>query len=118
MNDMELHSGIAAAADLLLSEPGTIGLYEVCGDVRHNMGVRGDREIKRVTLEVVRELLSRGARPGNFKYYGSTEFIYWNEQDPDEVIARIDHEWDPAIGSPSIDDICWFECPPSGLAKP
>jgi hypothetical protein len=118
MNDMEMRSEIAAAADLLLSEPGTIGLYEVCGDVRHKMRVHGDQEIKRVTLEVVRELLSRGARPGNFKYYGSTEFVYWNERSPDEVIARIDHEWDPTKGSPSIDDVCWFEYPGRELAKP
>lgn len=111
MNNIEMHSSVAAAADLLLSEPGTIGLYEVCGDVRHIVGVGDDREIKRVTLAVVRELLSRGARPGNFKFYGSTEFVYWNERSPDEVIGRIDHEWDLAKGNPSIDDICWFECP-------
>ncbi len=85
------------------------GLWEIAADVRHDCEVSDNHEVKDHSLKVVRMLMERGFRAGQFKRYGDSKLILWPDQTPDAVVARIDKEWDPAKGDPNINDICWFE---------
>ncbi|TAJ35734.1 MAG: hypothetical protein EPO55_25070 [Reyranella sp.] len=117
MIDNALHQKLMAIADMFLSVPSEFGLYQVWPKVKYGLHISDDREVKRLTLELVREMLTRGARAGHYDD-PSSWMTYFEETTPDEVVARIDHEWD-ALGSlPSIDDICWFEYPARELAMP
>ena len=61
----ENNANIMAITDMLLSVPDEIGLYEICSDLKYDLHVSDEDEIKRITLDVVREMLRRGAfRPG------------------------------------------------------
>jgi hypothetical protein len=86
-----------------------LGLVVVANFVRRRCDVSDNDEVKRLSLKVVRSLMERGFRVGQFKRYGDSKLILWPEQDPDAVIARIDREWNAAKGDPNINDICWFE---------
>lgn len=86
-----------------------LGLVVIADFVRRRCDVADNDEVKRLSLKVVRILMERGFRAGQFKRYGDSELILWPDQAPDAVVARIDREWDPAKGDPNINDICWFE---------
>jgi hypothetical protein len=85
------------------------GLWEIAGHVRGNCELSDNQEVKDHALKVVRILMERGFRVGQFERYGGRKLILWPEQDPDSVVARIDREWDVSKGDPDIHDICWFE---------
>ena len=85
----------------------SFGLFEIpLNYLRLHYGVTDDEEVLRLTLAVVRALLAKGKRPGHF---GDPDFVFWNETDGDQIVARIRHEWEadgePTLGHP----ICWFD---------
>lgn len=86
-----------------------LGLMVVANFVRRRCDIADNDEVKRLSLKVVRILMERGFRAGQFERYGGSKLILWPDQAPDAVVARIDREWDPAKGDPNINDICWFE---------
>lgn len=86
-----------------------LGLVVVANFVRRRCDIADNDEVKRLSLKVVRILMERGFRAGQFERYGDSKLILWPDQAPDAVVARIDREWDPAKGDPNINDICWFE---------
>jgi len=86
-----------------------LGLAVVADFVRRRCDVADNDEVKRLSLKVVRILMERGFRAGQFERYGDSKLILWPDQSPDAVVARIDQEWDTAKGDPNINDICWFE---------
>jgi hypothetical protein len=114
MNKDMMRAKIVALVDILFSAPDEIGLSEVCADVKHDLGIADDREVKRLTLEVVREMLRRGARV-DFDS-GIPTSKHHPEKMPDEIIARIDREWDELGEMPTIPgEICIIEWTPSAM---
>lgn len=85
------------------------GLWEITGHVREECELSDNQEVKDYSLKLVRILMERGVRAGQFGDQGSKKLILWPDQTTDVVLARIDREWDPAKGDPNINDICWFE---------
>jgi len=82
----------------------------IASGIRWDCGIKNNEEVKRLTLEAVRALAGCGFRFGTLRFYGDTDLIPWPEQDADSVVARIDREWDPKGGDPTLKDpICWFE---------
>ena len=86
-----------------------IMLAAVSTGIREELGLSDDQQVKDYSLELVRMMLERGFRAGQFRHYGDTDFIPWPDQSPEVVLGRIDREWDAAKGDPGINDICWFE---------
>lgn len=85
-----------------------IGLWAIPDTVRRELGLSDDAEVKALTLDVVRILLAHGLRAGDFDYDNSKLHV-WDAANADSVVARIDREWDPARGEPSLPEpICWF----------
>lgn len=85
-----------------------IGLWAISDAVRWDLGLSSNEDVKARTLEVVRILLDHGLFPGDFDYDNS-KIYFWDERDTDAIIARIDREWDPAKGDPTLpESICWF----------
>jgi len=85
-------------------------LSVVSSTVRYDCGIDSNEEVKRLTLAVVRRMINLGLRVGNFKFHGDTDFKPWPEHDAESVVARIDREWDPKRGDPTLaKSICWFE---------
>jgi hypothetical protein len=114
MDNDAMRATIAAIVDILLSVPDEISLDEVCDEMKYGLGIADDREVKYLTLEAVREMLRRGARV-EFDCDAPTTSRY-PERTPDEVIARIDREWDALGELPTIfGQICIFEWTPAAM---
>lgn len=117
MSDEKLRAQIVAISDMFRGGLTEFGLYEVWPRVKYGLKISDEREVKRITLEVVREMLKRGARAGQFEE-PSSWMTYFEETAPDDVVARIDREWDALGGLPDIGDICSFEYPPREPVEP
>lgn len=117
MIDEELRAQIVTISEMFRGELTEFGLYEVWPQVKYDLKISDDREVKRITLEVVREMLKRGARAGQFED-PSSWMSYFKETAPDDVVARIDREWDALGRLPDIGDICSFEYPAREPVKP
>jgi hypothetical protein len=101
---------ISDIADEFLKEAAHdyIGLWAISGAVRWGLELSDNAQVKARTLDVVRILLAHGLLAGDFDY-GNSKLYFWNERDADSVVARIDREWDPAHGDPSLpESICWL----------
>lgn len=113
MNDTKLHPTVESLADILLSVPDEIGLYEISSHLKYELHVANEDEIKRITLDVVREMLRRGAR-ADFDS-GVPTGRHNPETTPDEIVARIEREWGALKALPTIGDICIFEWTPAAM---
>jgi hypothetical protein len=90
------------------AEHDSIGLWAIAGSVEWHLGLSNNEEVKARTLEIVRILLDHGLLAGDYDYDNS-KIYFWDERDPASIIARIDREWDPARGAPTLpESICWF----------
>jgi hypothetical protein len=114
MRDDAMHAKLMALVDNLLSVPDEISLDEVCDGVKYDLGIADDREVKRLTLEAVREMLQRGARVDFDSGVPTTK--HQPEMTVDEIIARIDREWEALGQLPTIHgEICIFEWTPAAM---
>jgi hypothetical protein len=99
------------ADDLIKEEAttGSIALWAISDNVRWELALSSDEEVKTRSLDVVRILLDHGLWPGNFQGHGS-KIQFWDEPDAAACAARIDREWDATKGDPTMTDaICWFK---------
>jgi hypothetical protein len=86
-----------------------VGLWQIASRVRDDLGLTDNADVRTETLLVVKRLLERGLRPGD---YLGTGFAPWDENSADSIIARITNEWDAGRGDPTLaDPICWFARP-------
>ena len=61
MIDEAMRAKLMEPTDILLSVPAEIGLDEVWQEVKYGLHISDDREVKRITLDIVREMPRRGA---------------------------------------------------------
>ncbi len=113
MTNTEMHPKVGELTDILLSVPDETGLDEVCWEVKDKLKIADDDEVKRITLDVVREMLRRGARV-DFDC-GVPTGRHNPETTPDEIVARIEREWAALKTLPTIGDICIFEWTPAAM---
>lgn len=113
MTNTEMHPKAGELTDILLSVPDETGLDEVCWEVKNKLNIADDDEVKRITLDVVREMLRRGAR-ADFDS-GVPTGRHNPETTPDEIVARIEREWAALKALPTIGDICIFEWTPAAM---
>jgi hypothetical protein len=84
-----------------------IGLWAIVSNVRRDLHLSNNEDVKARTLDVVRILMDHGLWPGDYFKKG---FRFWDEPDAAAAIARIDREWDTARGDPNLgESICWFD---------
>lgn len=102
-----MQAEVVAIADKFLAVPSQFDLCEVWQEVKYGLHISDDREVKRITLQVVREMLRRDAQ-ADFDC-GSPTGVRHPETTPEEVLARIDREWAALKGLPDIGDICTFK---------
>ena len=89
----------------------SVGLWAIAPEVREDLTLSDNAEVKARTLDVVRMLLDHGLFAGDYDYDNS-KLIFWDDRNADSIIARIDREWDPAKGDPTLpESICWFGFP-------
>lgn len=82
-----------------------VGLWQIASRVREDLELLDNKEVQQQTLCVVRKLIEQGLFPGDYHKIG---FRFWDEDDL-EVVARIEKEWDPENGDPTLaKPICWF----------
>ena len=83
-----------------------VSLWQISGRVRDALSLVSNEEVKDFSLEVIRLIVNRGLRPGDYYRMG---FRFWNEGDLESIVTRIDREWDPLDGDPTLaNPICWF----------
>lgn len=113
MIDETMRTRLMELTDVLLSVPDEIGLYEICSDLKYDSHISDDAEVKRIALDVVREMLRRGARV-DFES-GVPTGRHNPEATPDEIVARIEREWAELKALPTIGDICLFVWTPAAM---
>jgi hypothetical protein len=86
-----------------------IGLWQLVAEAQR-LKLKG-RDLREFVLEVVKEMLARGFRPGMHAKGGTVAFVPWPERNPQAIIRRIEAEWDALGRDPSIADIAWFDRP-------
>jgi hypothetical protein len=115
MNDDAMRPKLMELVDFILSEPAEVDLGDICAYVKYDLGVADDREVKRLTYEAVREMLRRGAQV-DFDGGGFPTGKHHPEKTPDEIVARIDREWEALGEMPTIPgEICVFEWTPAAM---
>lgn len=83
-----------------------IGLWQIATRVRREFGRLTNEQVKHLSLDVVRLMVERGLCPGD---YLKTGLSFWNEDNTEAIVARIDREWDARLGDPTLaNPICWF----------
>ena len=108
MKNGPIHPQIMNVVDILLSEPGQIGVDEI-GDDISDLGVHDEQEIKRLAFVAIREMLRRGAQVDFHSGTPAGRDHPDNKKSPDEIVDRIDREWKELGHRPSIyGEICVF----------
>ncbi|MBL0899034.1 MAG: hypothetical protein IBJ17_10115 [Reyranella sp.] len=92
------------------------GLYEVLAEVKYGLDIEDDDRVKTLTLEVVREMLPRGA-PVDFGN-GPLAGTDYPEKTPDEVVARIERAWDALGRLPDMGEVCYIAYPKYEQGRP
>jgi hypothetical protein len=83
-----------------------VGLWQISTRVRRELGLLTNEKVKQFSIDVVNLIIIHGLCPGDYLKAG---FHFWDVEDTSSIIARIDREWDPAHGDPTLaNPICWF----------
>jgi hypothetical protein len=83
-----------------------VGLWQIATRIRREFGSLNNKQVKRRSLDVVRRILELGLRPGDYLKAG---FKFWDHDNDETILARIEQEWDPENGDPTLaKPICWF----------
>src|SRR5262249_231990 len=84
------------------------GLWYVLTNVERDLHPEGPAQARRITLDLVRELLESGQLRAGFPTLDGRGFVPWTLS-PAEALARIEREWDALGREPTIGDIVWFD---------
>lgn len=83
------------------------GIWEIVDTVKENLLVDQESEVKRLTMTIVRHLLENGLQAGESPY-AAGDFFPWGVQDIDQVMCRIEKEWNELGHDPNIWELVWF----------
>src|SRR5439155_13366294 len=84
-----------------------VGLWEIVNAVQFDLGCQDPRQIQALTLQLVRDLLSRrGMRVGHPAPDGR-QFVSW-DLSSDEAVSRIERAWSALGREPNIGEVAWF----------
>ena len=89
------------------SEVDFVGLWDIAQASREDLGAQTTEDVRKLSLEIVRELYEKGLRPGD--YYLGRRFDYWPDEGCRAVLDRIAREWIEAGADPNLaEPICWL----------
>jgi hypothetical protein len=87
-----------------------VGLWAILKVLRENFPNKTPAAIRKMTIDFVRLMLSNRFQAGD-PPYSAMGYRRWENQNPDDIIARIEREWDALGHEPNIPDIVWFDLP-------
>jgi hypothetical protein len=93
-----------------------VGLWEIVRAVREDLEVSNDDEVRRVTLDLVEQLLRRYGMEAGRPMPDWRGFLPWRLS-PDEAVRRIEREWVALGREPNLWEIVWFNTPGSTADK-
>ncbi len=85
-----------------------VGLWTILWQLREEHEVADSAERRRLTLDLVRDLLTSEAVQAGFPSSDGSRFEPWRGS-VDEIMGRIETEWDELGREPTIGDIMWFK---------
>jgi hypothetical protein len=85
-----------------------VGLWQIILRVRHELGVFEREELKKIVLQIVRELLAAGLEAVTLSAAAPTRHG-WQDQDVEYVLDRVSQEWDALGRDPNPGEIVWFD---------
>jgi hypothetical protein len=95
-------------AQLLVEcEDDHVGLWEVINAVEFDLGVHDPSKLRAASLEIVRSLLDHPGIEAGFPTPDGRHFTPW-KMSHNNIIKRIEQEWDALGRLPTIGDIVWF----------
>lgn len=111
MSVAETKEFLALLEDILDEcEDDYVGLWSVLSEVQGALGDVHAAELKAVTLELLRFLLSRGLVVAGFPAQNGRDFNPWMLS-AGETINKIAKAWDKLGRDPSGGEIVWFTTP-------
>src|SRR6266481_4485170 len=88
------------------SEVDFVGLWEIAQASREDLGAQTTEDVRRLSLEIVKQLYENGLRPGD--YYLGTRVDYWPDEGCQADLDRIEREWIKAGADPNLaEPICY-----------
>lgn len=84
-----------------------VGLWVVFSTVREGLLMENDNEVKKASLEVIRDLLEDGLVVVGDIDWELEILVPWTSE-PKETLARIREEWDRIGRDPDHLEICWL----------
>lgn len=89
-----------------------MGLWAFVWSVREEMGMEDPEARREATMKIVSRLLNADLiRPGGV---ARDEGFHPSGESAEEVLERIEREWDDMEGEPTIGDIVWFDLTEKG----
>lgn len=83
------------------------GLWEAIRDAEDAHAQATPEDVQRITLEAIAGLLEKGLILAGFPRRGGVGFDAWDLPN-DQIIKRIEHDWNALGQEPTIGDVVWF----------
>jgi hypothetical protein len=87
-----------------------VGLWQVVGAVRDDLGVNGPDAVRESALGLIRLMLIEGGMQAGFPAPDGRGFQPWPVS-ADQAIRRIEQEWIALGRDPNIGEVVWFNNP-------
>ncbi len=84
-----------------------VGLWYIIKNVRRDLKLKDAAEVRRITLELIKELLESGNVQAGYYAPDESGFEPWSIP-VDEIIRRINEAWNKLGREPNIGDIVIF----------
>ena len=91
------------------------GLWSLIHRIKFGLGYTDPATVRGITISLLTELLRQGLIKAGIPRI-SGEFEEW-QLSPDEIVRRIEKEWDSLGREPNIGDIVWFTTTKAGDVK-
>lgn len=84
-----------------------IGLWLFPHLIREMVGMEDDAEVRKASMELVREFLERDVIEAGDIDWDAGAFVSWGLE-PSAALARIESEWSALGKEPGLSEIAWF----------
>jgi len=85
-----------------------VGLWQIIIRVRHEFGIVEQMKLKKIVLQIIRELLAAGLEAITLRAAAPVR-LGWENQDIESVLDRISREWEALGRDPNPGEIVWFD---------